>query len=130
MTIDGSAKPTRRPRKRDKLTLPPDLKLRVAAEAEAQGMAKATFMVQAIETAVGVARPTPRRKRKITDDKLIHALHAVAIQIKKLGTNVNQLAKQANQGMVPITPAEAQYMKNQHQLLLSAATAFFEKVSV
>ena len=110
--------------------MPPDLKLRVAAEAEARGMRKATFMRQAIEVAVGEAKAMPRRKRTIVDDKLIHQLHAVAVQLKKLGTNVNQLAKQANQGMVPITPAEAQYMKNQHQLVLSAAIAFIEKASV
>ena len=54
-------------------------------------------------------------------------LHELAMQIKKLGTNVNQLAKQANQGMVPIERREITYMLNQHQLVMSNAIAAIEK---
>lgn len=55
-------------------------------------------------------------------------LHTLAMQVKKLGTNVNQLAKQANAAMVPITRAEVIYMLNQHQLLMSKAIATVEKL--
>ena len=53
-------------------------------------------------------------------------VHQLAMQIKKLGTNLNQLAKQANTGMVPISREEILYILNQHQLLMSHALSMFE----
>jgi hypothetical protein len=49
------------------------------------------------------------------------------MQIKKLGTNINQLARQANAGMVPISRAEVIYMLNQHQVVMSKAIAALER---
>jgi hypothetical protein len=128
MSAGPSGKAVRRPRKREKLTLPPDLKLKVAVAAKARGLPKATFMRHAIEVAVGDAQKIPSRKRGAEIDRLVHQMNLLMVQVKKLGTNVNQLTKQANQGMVPITLAEARYMMNQLQLLQSAAKASFEKV--
>ena len=54
-------------------------------------------------------------------------VHQLAMQVKKLGTNINQLARQANAGMVPLSRPEVQYMLNQHQLLISRAIAAIEK---
>ncbi|MFD0986154.1 plasmid mobilization relaxosome protein MobC [Methyloligella solikamskensis] len=54
-------------------------------------------------------------------------IHALAMQIKKLGTNINQLARQSNAGMVPITRAEVIYMLNQHQVVMSKAIAALER---
>ncbi|ODA66042.1 Bacterial mobilization protein (MobC) [Methyloligella halotolerans] len=54
-------------------------------------------------------------------------MHALAMQIKKLGTNINQLARQANAGMVPISRAEVIYMLNQHQVVMSKAISALER---
>jgi len=56
-------------------------------------------------------------------------IHSLAMQIKKLGTNVNQIAKQANAGMVPVKRSEVVYMLNQHQLIMSQAVATLEKAT-
>jgi hypothetical protein len=118
----------RRPRRREKLTLPADLKLKVAHAAKARGVPRATFMRQAIEVAVGRTPKLPVRRRRAEDDRLAHHIHLLTVQLKKLGTNVNQIAKQANSGMVPISLAEARYLVNQLQILQSAAKATLEKV--
>lgn len=59
---------------------------------------------------------------------LAHEIAMVAFQIKKAGTNLNQLAKQANNGLVPITRSEVLYFMNTHQRVLTLTTAALEKV--
>jgi len=71
--------------------------------------------------------PKPSKARHHAAMLELAQLHELAMQIKKLGTNVNQLAKQANQGMVPIERREIAYMLNQHQLVMSSAVAAIEK---
>lgn len=108
---------------REKVTLPADLRSKLEAKARQRGMKKARFIRHAIEVAVGSARP-----HSTQIDQLVHLMDRLAVQIKKLGTNINQLARQANTGMVPLGRGELQYVLNQHQLLLAEAKAAFEKV--
>ena len=54
--------------------------------------------------------------------------HNLAIQIKKLGTNVNQMAHQVNSGMVPVTLAEMAVTQKQIAVAMDMAIALFEKV--
>lgn len=126
--------PDATPSRRDKLvrgplvTLIPAERTRLAEEAKACGMTQAKYMRQAV-TSMWHHAPKPKRQsgRDIRD--LTHALALMSFQVKKLGTNVNQLAHQANAGMVPITDAELRYVLNQHQLLMSAITAAVERVT-
>lgn len=113
---------------REKVSVTPALSAKLAEKAKACGMTKSRFMRHVLEVAVGERDDRPRARRNVRSDNLSHEVHNLAMHIKKLGTNINQLARQANQGMVPITEAEARYMKNQHQMVLSAAVAFFERV--
>jgi len=80
---------------------------------------------QALAGAGAIKPPKPARNH----ESLLRAaeVHQLAMQVKKLGTNINQLARQANAGMVPLSRAEVQYMLNQHQLLISRAIAYVEK---
>jgi hypothetical protein len=103
--------------------LPADLRLKLEAKARQRGMKKSRFIRYAIEMAVGSAKP-----QSAQIDQLVHLMDRLAVQVKKLGTNVNQLAKQANNGMVPVNRGEIQYILNQHQLVLAEAKAAFEKV--
>jgi hypothetical protein len=118
--------------KADKLKRPikpgfTELELRaIAAEAKACGMTKAKYVRQLVLSARG-AGEKPRRKRNRDEGRLADEVHQLGLQARKIGTNVNQLAHKANQGVVPISRGEVQYMLNQLQLMTSAAIAHLEK---
>lgn len=99
---------------------------------EAVGMQRASYVRAVVLKDLELANPqgTPSAKKAANHASMLNVaeLHTLAMQVKKLGTNVNQLAKQANQAMVPITRAEVLYMLNQHQLLMSKAIATVEKM--
>jgi Bacterial mobilisation protein (MobC) len=99
-------------------------------QADATGQTIAGYLRSTVLMSLedAVAKPAwPTKARHHAAMLNLAEMHALAMQVKKLGTNVNQLAKQANQGMVPITRAEVVYMLNQHQLVLSNAIAALEK---
>lgn len=75
-----------------------------------------------------VKAPSDQKSRQRSTMLLAAELHALAMQVKKLGTNVNQLSKQANTGMVPLTRAEVTYLLNQHQVLMSHVSSSIEKL--
>lgn len=90
-------------------------------------MTEASYIHQAVLACWG-KEPKPRPQKNADKYKLAATLQHVAFQVKKLGVNVNQLAKQANNGMVPVTRAEVHYLLNQHQMLMSRAIAAIERV--
>lgn len=100
---------------------------RVRDLANAHGMTQAAFVRHVVLTAAGQL-PKPLRKKTKERDQLLHVLNVIAVQIKKHGTNVNQLAHQANAGMVPITRKEVEYMLNFDQVLMSKAIAAVESI--
>jgi len=97
----------------------------IAAKAKARGLTVAEFQRMAALSFAGL--PTKPKKRKQNREEVTNLLHVVATQIKKLGTNCNQLAHRHNAGL-PIAPEELRLFKNQHQVLMSAATAAVEKM--
>jgi hypothetical protein len=101
----------------------------IRKDAEHCDMPVGRFISHLVLSARGDVTKKPKRKRNRDTDKLADEVHALAMQVKKLGTNVNQLAKQANIGLVPISRAELQYVLNQQQQLLSAAAAYLEKAA-
>ncbi len=94
-------------------------------------MSDARYLRHLIEKDIGVASPTEKLKRRtesrVARDNLAHEVNVLGLHFRKLGTNVNQLAKQANTGMVPISREEAIYMMNQIQLGMSQALAVLER---
>lgn len=101
--------------------------LDLAETAKACGLTQAKYMRALVLAAAGDKTKAPKRKRAVHAGKLSDDIHLLGIQVKKLGTNINQLAKQANTGLVPLTRAEVQYMLNRHQLITSAALAYLER---
>lgn len=88
------------------------------------GETRADYMRKVVLADItGKPKPAPKIKHAV---KVIAALAQVCFQIKKLGTNVNQLAHQANAGMVAVTRREVEYLMNQHQVVLSKAVAILE----
>src|SRR5262249_45498709 len=53
--------------------------------------------------------------------------HDLAMQVRKLGANINQLARQANTGMVPIRRHEVDAMLALHEDLMRKAIAYVER---
>ena len=103
--------------------------LGLTADAKACGMTQAKFIRALVLSGRGDTTHKPKRKRNRDADKLADEIHLLAMQVKKLGTNVNQMAKQANAGMVAIGRAEVQYLLNQHQQLMSLAIAYLERAN-
>lgn len=110
-----------------KTTFSPEEKQRITAFAAAHGMTRAEFMRHVVLAATG-QQPRPPRKRQRERDQLLHTLSLLAMQIKKLGTNINQLAHQANAGMVPVSRAEADHMLKAHAILMTHAKAAVDEV--
>lgn len=101
----------------------------IDARADALGMTIAGYLRTLALADLGQAEPTSRHRARMHENLTrIAELHALAMQVKRLGVNVNQLAHQANVGLVQVTRAEVIYMLNQHQLLMSDAHAAIERM--
>ncbi len=107
----------------------PTEEARIRELASAHGIPHAAFIRHVVLTSAGQL-PKPAKKKTKDRDQLLHTLSVLAVQVKKLGTNVNQLAHQANAGMVPVTRKETEYVLNALQLLTSKATAAVESVLI
>lgn len=101
-------------------------------KAVAAGLSDARYLRQLIEADVGSAVAAPALKRRqmqqMHSDALAHEINQVGLLLRKVGVNVNQLAKQANAGMVPITRTEAVHMMTEIELAMSRALAALERV--
>lgn len=112
---------------RERATFTPEERLVLESNAAACGMTKARY-IHDVVVASWTSAPPPRPKRGTDKSKLVAELNVLAWQIGKLGTNVNQLAKQANTGMVQVSRAEIQYLLNQQQVLMSKVSGAVEAV--
>ena len=100
---------------------------RLAKDAADSGMPQARYMHAAVLGLWGEGKK-PKKLPSRVNDATVHQLSALAFQLKKIGTNVNQIAKQANTALVPVSRAEVQYVLNQHQLAMSRLAAAVEKL--
>lgn len=117
---------------RVKVQFTPSQEAELKRLADSIGMTVAGYVRSLVLAEIDAHGPNPaaaqRRARKHDIMLRVAELHSLAMQVKRLGTNLNQMAKQANTGMVPLTRAEITYMLNQHQLLMSNAIAAVEKL--
>lgn len=73
--------------------------------------AHATTEAQMMRTLVMAAverqqPPTPKPEKARQMDELIAGINSLHVQLRKVGTNLNQIAHQANSGMVPVSRNE------------------------
>lgn len=73
--------------------------------------AHATTEAQMIRTLVSaaaqkVAPPSPQPEKVRQAEDLIHLINGLHVQLRKIGTNLNQIAHQANAGRVPVSRDE------------------------
>lgn len=114
---------------RVKVQLTVSQRLALEQKADAAGVTLTAFIRDAALVALGGADapklPTAKRKRQ---QQLVFAeIHELAVQMRKLGTNLNQLAHQANAGLVPIRRSELVYLMNRIQVVLSESSAVMER---
>ncbi|ADP70665.1 mobilization protein [Rhodomicrobium vannielii ATCC 17100] len=100
---------------------------KLARLSDGAGVSQSEYMRSLLD-GVGAATPKepPKPKRASPAMLKLVEIHELAMQVKKLGTNVNQLARQANTGMVPLTRREIEAMLAQHEALLKAAITVIE----
>ncbi|MBS0232105.1 MAG: plasmid mobilization relaxosome protein MobC [Proteobacteria bacterium] len=128
MPAKGTSKPAdMRRARRPKVAFSDDELARVKDAAKASRRTLSRFMRESVLAATGEGVKPKMMKGRNSQD-LLHALHVLAVQVRKHGTNVNQLAHQANAGMVPVTRREIEYVLNMEQVLLSKATAAVESL--
>lgn len=98
-------------------------------QADAAGMTLARYIRECALAAAGgpdaPKRPSVQRSRK--HELTFAEVHELAMQVRKVGVNLNQLAHQANAGMVPLKREEVVYIQNRIQILLSEAHAALER---
>jgi len=73
----------------------------------AHGSTEAQMVRSLVMAAVaGQKPPAPRPEKSRQTDDIIASLNALHIHLRKIGTNLNQVARQANTGLVPISRNE------------------------
>ena len=129
MPVKGFQKPAPLDR-RVKVQFTVEQLAQVDERAAACGVPTARYLRELALHDAGLQQKPP--KPSSTRDAMLQLaeIHQLAMQVKKLGVNFNQLARQANTGMVPLTRNEIVYFSNQHQLMLARIAAVFEKLIV
>lgn len=73
----------------------------------AHGTTEAQMVRTLVMAAVaGQKPPTPKPEKARQIDELIAGINALHVQLRKIGTNLNQIARQANTGLVPVSRNE------------------------
>ena len=100
----------------------------IQARADDAGMTAAAYVRQLIEIDLGAARKPATARTDRARLALLAEVHQLAMQIKRIGVNVNQMARQANTGLVPLTSAELRVTQRQVADAMERAAVLFDKV--
>ena len=111
-----------------KVGLTTALNEQLAERAGAAVLTASDYVRGLIEHDVGERADKPRPRKDHGTMLLLAEVHTLAIQIKKPGTNVNQMAHQVNAGMVPLKRPEVAVMTRQVAVAMELAQGLFEKV--
>jgi hypothetical protein len=98
--------------------------VRLAADA---GVSQSEYMRKLLDSAACGSTKVPKTRRESGTMLQLVEIHELAMQVKKLGANVNQLARQANTGLVPLRREEIQAMLAHHEQLMLQAIAYVER---
>ena len=101
---------------------------RVSARAADAGMTVAAYVRHLVAMDLGQASAPAKPRTDRRTMELLAEVHMLAMQVKKIGTNVNQMARQANTGFVPLTVPEMRVMQAQVAAAMESAVALFDKV--
>lgn len=74
-----------------------------AAHGSTEAQMVRTLVMSAI---IGQKPPPPRPEKSRQTDELIAGINTLHVHLRKIGTNLNQIARQANTGLVPVSRNE------------------------
>jgi hypothetical protein len=100
---------------------------RLAELAAETGVSQSEYMRTLLDSASGASAKPPKARRQSGTMLQLVEIHELAMQVRKLGTNINQLAHQANLGMVPLRRDEVVAMLAAHEQLMLRAISFVER---
>jgi len=100
---------------------------RLAQLAADAGVSQSEYVRSLLDSAGDGSAKPPKAKRQSGAMLQLVAIHELAMQVKKLGTNINQLAHQANVGLVPLRRDEVTAMLAAHKQLMLRAIAYVER---
>lgn len=100
---------------------------RLAELAAEASVSQSEYMRSLLDSASGASVKPPKAKRQSGTMLQLVEIHELAMQVKKLGTNINQLAHQANVGLVPLRRDEVTIMLAAHEQLMLRAIAYVER---
>lgn len=122
------ATPKDRLQRGPKVTLSERQRSRLAGAAKDAGMTQSKYIRQCA-IACWDQKEKPKPIKAADRIALTNAIGVLALQVKKLGGNFNQIAKQANAGMVQVKRSEVLYAMNLLQVFMSKAMAAVERVA-
>ncbi|MBU2531161.1 MAG: MobC family plasmid mobilization relaxosome protein [Alphaproteobacteria bacterium] len=102
--------------------------LAVAGRADAAGLTISGYVRQLIAIDLGQTAKVPKHRTERHTLELLAEVHMLAMQVKRIGVNVNQMTRQANTGMVPLSVSELRVMQSQIANAMERAVVLFDKV--
>jgi hypothetical protein len=84
-------------------------------------------LLDSVDGPIPVAKPLPPKRPPPFAQQQLMEIHELAMQVRKVGVSINQLARQANTGMVAIRRSEVEAMLAMHEELMLKAIAHVEK---
>ena len=100
----------------------------ISVRAQNAGMTTAAYVRQLVAVDIGRVTAPPKPRADANALALLAEVHLLAMQVKRVGINVNQLARQANTGLVPLTVPEIRTMQSQIAHAMQKALAIFDEV--
>lgn len=100
----------------------------IATRAGNAGMTTAAYVRQLIAVDLGRVPAPPKIRSDTAHVALLAEVHLLAMYVKRMGVNINQIARQANTGLVPLTNPEMRVMQAQVADAMQKAVALFDKV--
>ncbi|MEQ1731821.1 MAG: hypothetical protein ABL982_25900 [Vicinamibacterales bacterium] len=103
----------------------------ITAKADANGTTVAAYVRQLIADDLAGDDQTPPRGKASPDRStltLLAEVHLLAMHVKRIAITVNQIARQVDNGFVPLTADEARDMRVQVASAMERAVTLFDKV--
>lgn len=120
--------PSTRRSKRVQVGFTGEEKAWLKARAKEAGLEVSVYVHALVMAERGKDAPPRPRKFRVADE-VLDAVNRTYLQLRKIGGNINQLAHQANAGMVAVTRSEAVYLINAVQTAVSDVKGTMEKLT-
>lgn len=113
-----------------KVQVTPEQEAAIVAKADSIGLSTAAYIRAVVLADLEGTEKGPHKASASKHASLLQVaeLHAMTMQVKKLCTTTEQLARQAAVGNAPITQAEMIYLQTENKRVLGGLLAHLEKL--